>query len=55
MRTLRNLIGRTQRSTGTRFTRYYGGILRDGVGYPTADEARRDLRNALGHPFDIPR
>jgi hypothetical protein len=43
MKTLRSLlnIGRT---TGSRFDRYYAGVLRSGVGYPTADEARRDLR-----------
>jgi fido (protein-threonine AMPylation protein) len=28
----------------TRFERYYAAILGDGVGYPTADEARKDLR-----------
>jgi hypothetical protein len=27
-----------------RFNRYYGGILGTGAGYPTADEARRDMR-----------
>jgi len=31
------------RSNGGRFDRYYGGILRTGSGYPTADEARKDL------------
>lgn len=30
---------------GSRFDRYYGGLIGDGAGYPTADEARRDLRN----------
>ncbi|CAN5679748.1 MAG: hypothetical protein M3451_01630 [Chloroflexota bacterium] len=44
MKTLRNLFSRTPRS-GNRFDRYYGGILRSGTGYPTADEARKDLRN----------
>ncbi|CAA9553234.1 MAG: hypothetical protein AVDCRST_MAG59-1940 [uncultured Thermomicrobiales bacterium] len=28
---------------GTRFSRYYGDVARAGVGYPTADEARRDM------------
>jgi hypothetical protein len=44
MKTLRNLFSRNPRS-GNRFDRYYGGILRSGTGYPTADEARKDLRN----------
>jgi hypothetical protein len=26
-----------------RFERYYGDLIRSGAGYPTADEARRDL------------
>ncbi len=26
-----------------RFERYYGDLVRSGAGYPTADEARRDL------------
>ena len=45
MKTLRNLLtlNRLDRAVGTRFDRYYGGIVRPGVGYPTADEARRDL------------
>ncbi|MGB3329121.1 MAG: hypothetical protein WBA46_09225 [Thermomicrobiales bacterium] len=28
-----------------RFNRYYGTVLRSGEGYPTADEARKDLNN----------
>ena len=44
MKLLRNLLNRTGRSTGSRFARYYGEIAHSGVGYPTADEARRDLR-----------
>ncbi len=31
------------RPAGSRFDRYYGDVIRAGVGYPTADEARRDL------------
>jgi hypothetical protein len=27
-----------------RFDRYYSGVLNPGAGYPTADEARRDMR-----------
>jgi hypothetical protein len=41
VKTLRNLFSR--QTTGTRFDRYYSGVLRSGAGYPTADEARRDL------------
>jgi hypothetical protein len=45
MKSLRNLF--TLKSTGGkgRFDRYYGRIVRSGEGYPTADEARQDLRN----------
>jgi len=32
------------RGSNARFDRYYGGIIRSGSGYPTADEARSDLR-----------
>lgn len=45
MKTLRNLF-RSSKSSGasaSRFDRYYGGILRQGAGFPTADEARKDL------------
>ena len=46
MKTLRNLfhLGRSE-ANGSRFNRYYSGVLRTGAGYPTADEARRDLRH----------
>jgi hypothetical protein len=30
---------------GGRFDRYYAGVLRPGTGYPTADEARKDMRS----------
>ena len=40
MSLLRNLL---TRAAGNRFDRYYGDVVRAGVGYPTADEARRDL------------
>ncbi|HKG26325.1 MAG TPA: hypothetical protein VKB09_11795 [Thermomicrobiales bacterium] len=33
------------RGKNSRFERYYSGVLGDGSGYPTADEARRDLRS----------
>jgi hypothetical protein len=29
----------------SRFDRYYVGVLETGAGFPTADEARKDLRN----------
>jgi hypothetical protein len=32
------------RASDSRFGRYYAGVLGEGVGYPTADEARGDLR-----------
>jgi hypothetical protein len=44
MKTLRNLFTRKPNSNG-RFDRYYGRIARAGAGYPTADEARRDMRS----------
>lgn len=44
MKTLRSLLIPFRAPAG-RFDRYYGGILRSGAGYPTADEARRDLRS----------
>jgi hypothetical protein len=46
----------TTRPAGSRFDRYYGRVLRSGTGYPTADEARRDL-TAYDHtmlPFGWP-
>ena len=39
MKLLRGLFDRGS----TRFDRYYREVVRSGVGYPTADEARRDL------------
>ena len=29
--------------SGSRFSRYYGDVAKSGAGYPTADEARRDM------------
>lgn len=29
--------------SGNRFDRYYSGIAHSGAGYPTADEARKDM------------
>jgi hypothetical protein len=43
MNIIRRIFGRSTRRNGSRFQRYYGGVLRSGAGYPTADEARRDL------------
>jgi hypothetical protein len=43
VKTLRTLLT-PFRMSSARFDRYYGGILRSGSGFPTADEARRDLR-----------
>jgi len=31
-------------SESTRFNRYYGNLIQLGEGYPTADEAKQDLR-----------
>ncbi len=45
MKTLRQLfrVSKSSATSGSRFDRYYGGILREGSGFPTADEARKDL------------
>jgi hypothetical protein len=47
MNAVRRFLTRGSRVTGgsTRFNRYYSGVLRSGSGYPTADEARKDLRS----------
>jgi hypothetical protein len=42
MSLLRNLLDRV--GGAGRFDRYYGDVVRAGAGYPTADEARRDMR-----------
>jgi hypothetical protein len=50
MNTLRKIIhslGSSQSSS--RFERYYSGVIRNGSGYPTADEARQDLRSYDKH------
>ena len=36
MNFLRKLFGRTRSTRSGRFNRYYGNVLRTGVGYPTA-------------------
>ena len=43
MDTLRRFFNRSALQGASRFDRYYGGVLRAGVGYPTADEARQDM------------
>jgi hypothetical protein len=43
MSLLRNLLHRMGAGAGGRFDRYYGDVARSGVGYPTADEARKDM------------
>lgn len=47
MNAVRRFLTRgTRGSSGSaRFNRYYSGVLRSGSGYPTADEARKDLRS----------
>lgn len=44
MKTLRNMFARKSTASG-RFDRYYGRVVHAGSGYPTADEARKDLRS----------
>ena len=43
MNMLRNLINRVSGAGSARFERYYGDVAHEGVGYPTADEACRDM------------
>ena len=38
--------GKHVKQTSSRFDRYYLGVLQSGSGYPTADEARKDLKEA---------
>ncbi|HEV2065712.1 MAG TPA: hypothetical protein VGR08_02665 [Thermomicrobiales bacterium] len=47
MNAVRRFLSRNTRnqSGSSRFDRYYSGVLRSGSGYPTADEARKDLRS----------
>ena len=49
MTMLRNLFHRVGGGTNARFERYYGDVARPGVGYPTADEARKDMQQAPPH------
>ncbi len=44
MRTFKSLLN-PFRTTGKRNDRYYQGVIGPGAGYPTYDEARRDLMN----------
>ncbi len=44
MTKLRNLFHRVGGGANSRFERYYGDVARAGVGYPTADEARKDMQ-----------
>lgn len=46
MNLIRRIFTRTNNSIGSRrFERYYGRIAQSGSGFPTADEARRDLQS----------
>lgn len=47
MNAVRRFLTRNARGNAgsARFNRYYSGVLRSGTGYPTADEARKDLRS----------
>lgn len=56
MNFFRKLFSRSRMKRNGRFNRYYGNILRKGAGYPTADEARRDMaqHDHNIHPFGWP-
>lgn len=49
MNLMKKLFGRSTRISGGRFERYYGNVARSGAGFPTADEARKDLRMREPH------
>jgi hypothetical protein len=58
MSVLRRFFGQGRSSIGTaRFNTYYTRLLQEGSGYPTADEARKDLKNydASYAPYTWPR
>lgn len=65
MNAIRRLFNRNHASPGdsthvnglSNFDRYYGRVIGQGEGYPTADEARRDMRaqRDLTIPFGWPR
>ncbi len=42
MKAIKNLLN-PFRMSGRRYDRYYQGVIGPGSGYPTYDEARRDL------------
>lgn len=44
MKALRKVKELTSRMSNSRFERYYAEVVKSGTGYPTADEARRDLQ-----------
>lgn len=44
MKTIRTLLS-PFRVSGRRYDRYYQGVIGPGSGYPTYDEARRDIIN----------
>jgi len=48
-REMKSLIARIGRLSfgGSYFDRYYQGVVGRGVGYPTADEARRDYQQVM--------
>ncbi|HEU0164057.1 MAG TPA: hypothetical protein VFQ54_03375 [Thermomicrobiales bacterium] len=44
MSTLRRILSHANfLNNNSRFERYYSGVLQSGQGFPTADEARKDL------------
>ncbi len=45
MKTFFSFFDFASRSASTRFDRYYSGIAHSGAGYPTADEARKDMQS----------
>lgn len=44
MNLLRKLFTRPTSVAGSQFDQYYTALLRSGEGYPTADEAKKDMR-----------
>ncbi len=57
MKSIREFLMSVMHGTRGGFNTYYGDVARSGVGYPTADEARRDRANreSMTNPYTFTR
>ena len=57
MKSIREFLMSVMHGTRGGFNTYYGDVARSGVGYPTADEARRDRaeRASMTNPYTLTR